>query len=177
MTEPFIGQIAMFGGTFAPRGWTFCDGQLLSISQFSALFSLIGTTYGGNGETTFGLPDLKGRSPIHEGTGSGLTQRRLGQKGGTETVTLTADNLPTHGHALKGQSARGRKTHPGGRSFAQSRSGRRGGFGLYDDADNTSALSSVAVTGGGAGAGHNNVQPVAVVNFIIALEGLFPSSN
>ena len=98
MSDPFIAEIIMFGGNFAPRGWAFCDGQLLSISSNSALFSILGTTYGGDGRTTFGLPDLRGRVAMHPGSGPGLTQRRLGEKSGMETVTLTTNQIPSHNH-------------------------------------------------------------------------------
>ena len=98
--EPFIAEIIMFGGNFAPRGWAFCDGQLLAINTNQALFSLLGTTYGGDGRTTFGLPDLRGRVPVHPGTGPGLTQRRLGEKGGTETNTMNINQMPEHNHII-----------------------------------------------------------------------------
>ena len=98
MSEPFVGEIRMFAGSFAPRGWAFCDGQLLAVSQSDALFSLLGTIYGGDGRTTFGLPDMRGRIPIHAGSGAGLSQRRLGARVGTEKETLTVNHLPAHSH-------------------------------------------------------------------------------
>src|SRR5579872_1398054 len=113
MDQPFIGAIVLFCGNFAPAGWALCNGQLLSISQWTALFSILGTTYGGNGQTTFGLPDLRGRVPIHPGQGPGLSNYVLGQAGGVETVTLAIQNLPAHNHSLNGDNAAGGKEFPG----------------------------------------------------------------
>ena len=107
MSEPFVGEIRMFAGNFAPRGWAFCDGQLLAVSQNDALFSLLGTIYGGDGRTTFGLPDMRGRIPIHAGHGPGLSERRLGAKGGAEQVTLTVNQMPSHGHPARADTAIG----------------------------------------------------------------------
>ena len=176
MSEPFVAEIKMTGTNFAQRGWAKCDGQLLSISQNTALFSLIGTTYGGDGRTTVGLPDLRGRAPMHPGSGPGLTQRRLGEKGGTETVTLTPDTMGDHGHTMSVVGALGDKSSPVGNSLAQSPSGR-GGYGLYDDDNNQAAMASDALAQTGGGQAHDNKQPSLAINFQIALTGIFPSRN
>ena len=177
MTEPFVGEIKMTGTDFAQRNWAMCDGQLLDIAQFTALFAVLGTTYGGDGRTTFGLPDLRGRAPMHPGTGPGLTPRILGARGGTETATLTNPNqIPNHGHTMQVVGAQGDQTSPVGHSLAQSRSGR-GGFGLYDDDDNKGAMASDALSQTGEGQPHENMQPFIVVNFQIALIGIFPSRS
>ena len=112
MSDPFIGEISLFASNFAPRGWALCDGQLLPISTNTALFALLGTTYGGDGRTTFGLPDLRGRLPVHAGTGPGLTQRRLGERSGVEQVTLSTTELPSHGHAVRGNSGVANRQSP-----------------------------------------------------------------
>ncbi len=119
--DPFIGEIIMFGGNFAPRSWAFCDGQLLAISQYNALFSLFGTIYGGDGRTTFGLPDLRGRIPVHQGSGPGLTPRQIGTRSGSEQVTLTPQDLPSHTHAWKASSAGATNRTPAGNGKARSR--------------------------------------------------------
>src|SRR5213083_1523824 len=118
MSEPFIGEIVMFGGNFAPRGWAFCNGQLLAIAQNTALFSILGTTYGGDGQTTFALPDLRGRSPVHAGQGPGLSTYARGEQGGTEQVTLRAVELPPHNHILYASKADATASSPGGNSLA-----------------------------------------------------------
>ena len=118
MSDPFIAEIRIFAGNFAPRGWAFCDGQLLSIAQNTALFSLVGTTYGGDGRTTFGLPGLQGRAPMHSGNGPGLTQRRIGQNGGVPNVTLTSAQIPSHTHEAKGASGENDQQAPEGKSWA-----------------------------------------------------------
>ena len=119
MSEPYVGEIRMFAGNFAPRGWAFCDGQLLAVSQNDALFSLLGTIYGGDGRTTFGLPDVRGRVPVHQGTGPGLSQRRLGSKGGSEDVTLTSNQLASHSHDFNANTALADSEMPTGRVVAQ----------------------------------------------------------
>ena len=120
MSEPFVGEIRMFAGNFAPRGWSLCDGQLVAVSQNDALFSLLGTIYGGDGRTTFGLPDMRGRIPIHAGTGPGLSQRRLGAKGGTERETITVTQMPSHTHPLHGTDDPGDTPNPAGNAPAKS---------------------------------------------------------
>ena len=168
MSEPFIAQIVMFGGNFAPRNWALCDGQLLQISQFTALFSILGTTYGGDGRTTFALPELRGRVAVHAGSGPGLTQRRLGEKGGAETVTLTTQQIPSHTHNPHCNSNPGDETNPVG--------GFPSNAATAGDIYNTGAnadMGAGSATGGGQS--HNNLQPFTAVNFIIALVGVFPS--
>ncbi len=165
--EPFIGQIMMFAGNFAPRGWAQCNGQLLPIAQHSALFSILGTTYGGDGVTTFGLPDLRGRMPMHEGTGPGLTHRGLGQKGGAETVTLTTAQMPSHGHSLSGNDQAPTTVRPAGNSL--------GAAEIYDGAAPGETMSDATIGKTGGGQGHDNMPPFQCINFVIALQGLYPS--
>lgn len=169
--EPFIGMIVQFGGNFAPRGWAFCDGQLLAISSNSALFSILGTTFGGDGRTTFGLPDLRGRVPMHPGNGPGLSPRRLGEKGGVETVTLTVNNLPSHSHALRGVEDEGTSGKLPGNSLASA------GTALYSSSAPSTDLHAGSVGNTGGSLPSTNVQPFQCVNFIIALQGLYPSRN
>ena len=178
--DPFLGQIIMFGGNFAPRGWALCDGQLLPISQNQALFSILGTTYGGDGRTTFALPDLRGRVALHEGDGPGLSNRRLGQKGGTETNTLNTTQLPSHNHTASGAVTprcavgAGDETNPNGGFMATASND------LYAETPNNSmGESPVTVTVGNTGGNQpvNNMQPYQCVNFIIALQGTFPSRS
>jgi len=167
--DPFIGQIMMFGGNFAPRGWALCDGSLLPISQNQALFSILGTTYGGDGKTNFALPDLRGRAPIHAGSGPGLSPRKLGQKGGVEQVTLTTSQIPSHSHTLQGRSDAAGSDDPSGRSLGKSNIYAR------QAADTAMAASSITATGGGQP--HENMQPFLGINFIIALVGVYPSRS
>ena len=178
MSDPFIGQIRLFGGNFAPRNYAFCDGQLLQISQNTALFSLLGTVYGGDGRTTFGLPDLRGRAPIHAGRGPGLPDFRIGQKAGTETEVITEQQLPAHNHPLHGHNAVSTTQAPSGNSLANTPSGGRGGGGVtpYGAANNLVAMAG-GTTPTGGGQAHTNVQPRIALNYIIALEGIYPSRN
>jgi len=169
--DPFIAQIIMFGGNFAPRGWALCDGQLLAISQNTALFSLLGTTYGGDGRTTFGLPDLRGRVPIHPGNGPGLSSYRLGQKGGAEINTLTSANLPSHNHTINIKEE-GNTEDPNSSFIASNGSNS---FGTSSDSGNTLATGAVNNTGNNQAV--NNIQPFQCVNYIIALQGTYPSSS
>jgi len=167
--EPFIAQIIMFGGNFAPRGWAFCDGQLLPISSNQALFSILGTTYGGDGRTTFALPDLRGRFAMHPGTGPGLTSRRLGDKAGTESHTLTLNQLPAHNHQMNlASSNEGEATSPTGNVLAVS-----------DDRNYVSGTGTAMGPTGNSGSGQpvNHMPPFTTVNFIIALQGIFPSRS
>jgi len=170
MSDPFLAEIRMFAGNFAPRGWALCDGQLLSIAQNTALFSLLGTIYGGDGRTTFALPDLRSRAPMHPGSGPGLTPRTLGQSGGTETVTLNVSQLPTHTHQMNAVKTSGNSDVPDNNSLAQA------GY-QTDSTTNLVAMNAVAITYTGAGQGHDNMAPSLGINFIIALEGVYPSRN
>jgi microcystin-dependent protein len=172
MSEPFVGEIRMFAGNFAPRGWALCDGQLLAISQNDALFSLLGTIYGGDGRTTFGLPDLRGRVPIHQGTGPGLSNRRIGQKSGQENVTVTTSQLPAHGHPLSASTAIASSTDPSGNLPANG-----GSSNIYGSDAPFQSLNAQAVTNAGGNQPHNNVMPFQCVNFIVALVGIYPSRS
>ncbi len=175
MSEPFIGEITMFGGNFAPRGWAFCDGQLLAISQNDSLFSLLGTIYGGDGRTTFGLPDLRGRIPLHQGTGPGLSPRNLGSRGGEERVTLTTNQMPNHFHYVNANNAPGDQANPAGHVLAQPTQGSNR---LYDDVEPVdNKLNSAAIGDSGGSLPHQNIMPFQCVNYIIALVGIYPSRN
>ncbi|MDO8941048.1 MAG: tail fiber protein [Methylicorpusculum sp.] len=177
-SEPFIAEIKMFGGNFAPRGYAFCDGQLLPISQNTALFSLLGTTYGGDGRTTFALPDLRGRVAIQPGSGPGLSDYTLGQKGGAESVTLTAQEMPSHTHAitaaLKGTAVAGNNDSPAGNTLALK--ARSSNYSTTAPAVDMQAgsVTATAVSTGGSQA-HENRMPYLGIYHIIALQGIFPS--
>jgi microcystin-dependent protein len=173
MSEPFIAEVRIFAGNFAPRGWAFCDGQLLPVAQNTALFSLIGTVYGGDGRTTTALPNLKGRAPMHPGRGPGLTSRRLGQRGGVETVTLTTEQIPQHTHAAMAVNAQGATNQPAPTTAPAQLPGR--GSNLYSTGSPDGALRELANTGGGQA--HDNMEPYLTLNFIIALVGLYPSRS
>ncbi|MCX4248096.1 phage tail protein [Paraliomyxa miuraensis] len=169
--EPFIGQIIMFAGNFAPRGWALCDGQLLPISQNQALFSILGTTYGGDGRTTFALPDLRGRASLHAGSGPGLTPRSLGQKSGEETVTLTVNQMPSHGHVVNAADTMANVRSPSNAVLAQEATG------AYQNGRTDVTMNPAMIGNSGGSQPHDNMQPYLVVNYIIALEGIFPSRN
>lgn len=171
MSEPFIAEIRIFAGNFAPRGWAFCDGQLLPVSQNTALFSLIGTTYGGDGQSTLGLPNLQGRAPMHPGRGPGLSEYRLGQTGGTETVTLLEAQMPNHNHTARA-SARNAFSNN-----AQDSYWARTTLPLYGSAANLVPLSETTTMNSGGNQPHNNMQPFLTLSFIIALVGLYPSRS
>ena len=174
MSEPFVGEIRMFAGNFAPRGWAFCDGQLLAVSQNDALFSLLGTTYGGDGRTTFGLPDMRGRIPMHAGSGPGLSPRRLGVKLGTEKETIPVNELPSHTHTLQANTQAGTEGTAAGATPAQST------VGVYLQSPNPASVFQLRAQSVGAVGGsqsHTNLMPFLCVHFIIALFGIYPSRN
>lgn len=172
MSEPFVGEIRMFAGNFAPRGWAFCDGQLLAVSQNDALFSLLGTIYGGDGRTTFGLPDLRGRIPLHAGTGPGLSPRRLGSKGGSERETLTVNQLASHSHDFNANRAAADEVSLQGRVTAMGV-----GVNLYANANQDVSMASNMIANTGGSQPHTNLMPTLCVNFIIALFGIYPSRH
>ncbi len=171
MSEPFVGEIRLFAGTFAPQGWASCDGQLLSVSEYETLFTLLGTTYGGDGRTTFALPDLRGRVPIHVGQGPGLSARQLGQQGGEEHVTLTPAQMPSHGHPAVATNDTDVTTTPAGNVLGHP------AVNTYRNplAAPTLTMADQSVAAAGGGQSHDNLQPFQVVRFIIALYGIYPS--
>ncbi len=168
MTDQFIGEIRMFGGNFAPTGWAMCDGQLIPLAQNTALFSLLGTQYGGNGTSNFALPNLQGVSPIGPGAGPGLTPRTVGESGGSEAVTLTPEQLPAHAHVPNASTGQGSTTSPDGANWAEIR-GRL--YGTVADVP----MSPAALASAGGSQPHNNLAPFLVVTFIIALQGTYPT--
>jgi len=176
MSEPFFGEIRMFAGNFAPRSHALCDGQLLAVSQNSTLFSLLGTLYGGDGRTTFGLPDLRGRVPIHMGSGPGLTPRAMASRSGAETATVSVSQLPVHTHMMQGSTDGAGDTSP-----ADNVPGTGAGANLYvqtpDAADVVTMDADAVISSGGGNQSHNNVMPFLCINFIIALTGIYPSRN
>ena len=169
MSEPFVGEIRMFAGNFAPRGWAFCDGQLLAVSQNDALFSLLGTIYGGDGRTTFGLPDMRGRIAIHAGSGPGLSPRRLGAKFGTEKETLTVNELPSHTHPLQATDDASNNQQP-----ANALPGRAQ-IDAYTSDFSAQHFATTAISSVGGSRSHLNLMPFLCINFIIALYGIYPS--
>jgi len=164
--EPFIGQVMYFAGNFAPRGWALCDGSLLAIANNQALFSILGTTYGGDGRTTFALPDLRGRVVVHPGRGPGLSDYRLGQQGGAETTTLTANNLPSHNHPLLAANASAGEDVASGNLLANAE--------IYASGTATTRMGASSIGPAGESAPVNNLQPLLCINAIIALQGIFP---
>lgn len=169
MSEPFIAEVRIFAGNFAPRGWGFCNGQLVPISQNTALFSLIGTTFGGDGRTTTALPNLQGRAPMHPGRGPGLTDRRLGEQGGVKAVTLTEAQIPQHSHTMNAFDS--------GEVAAPSASYGPGSANMYAEGTPDVNLAANTLSDTGGGQAHNNMQPYLTINFIIALIGLYPSRS
>lgn len=166
MADPFVAEIRMFSGNFAPTGWAFCDGQLLPISQNTALFSLLGTIYGGDGKSTFALPDLQGRTPMHHGQGVGLTDRQIGEPGGAEAVTLTEAEIPAHSHPVRASNAAATTGSPSSAVTLAAPT-----TSIYGPPQNLVPMAAEIV---GGGQPHNNRQPYLVVTFIIALQGVFP---
>jgi microcystin-dependent protein len=171
---PFLGEIRNFGFNFPPKGWALCQGQFLPINQNQALFALLGTTYGGDGVTTFALPDLRGRVPIGFGQGPGLTNRVQGEKGGSENHQLTSAEMPVHSHALIGQTPGGNQGGPGGNSLAASDQ-RNSQY--TSTTGNAAAMAASSIGNAGGNTAHNNMQPYLGSNWCIALQGIFPSRN
>jgi microcystin-dependent protein len=167
MAQPYVGEVRMFAGNFAPAGWMFCEGQLLPISEYETLFNLIGTTYGGDGQSTFALPDLRGRLPIHQGNGF-----TLAETGGVELITLTVSQIPSHTHALLASASNGDQVSPLGNVVANS-------FNVtpYINDVTNGNMNAAATTSTGGSQPHNNFQPYLCVDFIISLFGIFPSQT
>lgn len=170
MTEPFVGEIRIFAGNFAPQGWALCNGQLLAVSQYDALFSLLGTIYGGDGRTTFALPDLRGRVPLHMGAGTGLSNRVIGAKCGSESVTLSTQQMPGHTHTLAASANIASQTNATGNLLAKSTN-----IDLYSGDTPDTTLAAQSISNAGNSQSHTNVMPYLSVNFIIALYGVYPS--
>jgi microcystin-dependent protein len=172
MGEPFIGEIRMFAGNFPPNGWAFCEGQLIPISENDALFNLIGTTYGGDGQETFALPDLQGRIPMHAGTGSDGITYQLGEKGGVETVTLTVNQIPTHSHVPIASANAGTVSSPSGAIFSACGTGEQ----IYSTPPNppASTMNANGILPTGGSQPHENMGPFLCINFILSLFGVFP---
>lgn len=177
MSEPFVAEVRIFAGNFAPRGWAFCDGQLLPIAENTALYSLVGTIYGGDGRTTFALPNLEGRAAMHPGRGPGLTSRRLGERLGSSTVYLDEAQIPNHQHSINAVAEAADAGIDGGGTPANTRSlAKNGGGRIYQNSTQnqvTLASSTISTTGGGQS--HYNMAPYLSMNFIIALVGTYPS--
>ena len=173
MSDPFIGQIILFGGNFAPLGWAFCDGSLQSIANYNALFALIGTTYGGDGQNTFALPDLRSRIPIHQGQGNGLSNYVMGQAAGVETVILTGQQMPLHTHGVLSNSATANSDDPSNNFLAE----QPGLLQYIAGASANATMKSNAISSSPGGQPHNNIMPVLTLNYVIALEGIFPTQN
>lgn len=172
MAEPFVGEIRLFGGSYAPIGWLPCEGQLLSIFDYDTLYSLLGTTYGGDGENTFALPDLRGRLPIHQGTGPGLSTRMMGETGGSEQVTLSASQMPAHRHTLQASTRRatvGRAATDGLLATATAP--------IYGPPPASSTLEASTLNAIGQGLPHDNMPPFLALSFIIAFQGIYPSRS
>ena len=173
MSDPYIGEIRMFAGNFAPLGWAFCDGQLMPISENDALFTLIGTTYGGDGQETFALPNLQSRIPIHQGQGPGLSGRILAETGGVEEVTLTTQQLPVHNHALLVSTASGTGTSPANSVLASGSN-----VSIYrPDVIPNQPMNAQSLSPIGGSQPHDNMHPFICINYIISLFGLFPQQN
>lgn len=175
MSQPFVGEIRMFGGTFAPAGWAFCDGSLQPISENDTLFNLIGTTYGGDGQETFALPDLRGRLPMHQGQGAGLSNRLIGESSGAENTTLAVQHIPAHNHSLMGSTDQGTASAPQGAAPASLPAA--GTASAYGTKNPQGTLDPSSLTSAGGSQPHENMQPFTVVSFIISLFGIFPSQS
>lgn len=181
MSSPIIDEIRLFGGNFAPRDWHYCDGSLLSISVYQALFALIGTTYGGDGINTFGVPDMRGRVPISQGNGSGLTPRTIGQMSGTETVTLTSSQIPVHSHNAQASTNQGNTTAPGPTVVPAKPVDSLAAPSLYvvpgTSTVNPTLMAPNLLSSVGSGQSHTNMMPTQALNFIICTFGIFPQRN
>ena len=175
MAEPFLGEMKINGFNFAPKGWATCDGQILPITQNSALFSLLGTYYGGNGTSTFALPDFRGRTPMHWGQGSGLSGYSIGENGGAEAVSILVGQMPSHTHTLGGASSAGAVINPSGAMYATAPAGAT----VYGAAQgqSTSLAPGTIGTSAGGSVPHQNMQPFLTLNFCIALAGIYPSRS
>ncbi len=169
MSDPFIGEIRMFGGNFAPISWAFCNGQLMSIAQNDALFSLLGTTYGGDGQNTFALPNMQSRFPVHMGTSTTGRTYTIGEQSGTETVSLITSQIPAHNHIASANSGGGNSNDPTNNKWATSSTN------IFSTAPPDTAMGATSITGGSQP--HENMSPYLCVNFIICLEGIYPSRN
>lgn len=172
MAQPYVGEIRMFAGNFAPAGWAFCDGQLMPISENETLFQLIGTSYGGDGEETFAMPNLQSRLPVHMGTGPDGVTYQLAETGGVEQVTLSVQQIPNHTHAMLASSGAATTNNPGGNVLGASPS-----VDLFYGASPDANMAPTAVTPTGGSQPHENLQPYLCINFIISLFGVFPSQN
>ncbi len=170
MSDPFVAEIRIFAGTFAPTGWAFCNGQLMPIAQNTALFSLLGTMYGGNGQTNFALPDLRQRAPLQAGQGAGLTLRDQGEQGGEATHTLLASELPAHSHNIHASSAVASTTVANGNMLATANAPNP----PYHEPNAMADMGAGVLTGAGGSVPHENMQPYLALTFIIALQGIFP---
>jgi microcystin-dependent protein len=169
MADPFVAEIRIFPFNFAPKGWAFCDGQLLPLSQNTALFSLLGTTYGGDGKSNFALPNMQGNVPMHPGQGPGLSLHDLGETGGSETVSLLESEIPSHSHSMSVSGQVGLNNTPDQQLFAVG-----AGINLYAPANNLTLMADNALAPAGGDQPHNNMQPYLTLNFCIALQGVFP---
>jgi microcystin-dependent protein len=168
MADPFIGEIRMFAGNYAPAHWAFCNGQLMPIMQQTTLFALLGTIYGGDGRTTFALPDMRGRIPIHAGRGPGLTQRHIGERGGYEVALVTFDELAPHSHTLMASANEATVKAPAGKVLGKT------GHKYYSSGPAGNGMNEHTIGNTGSDQSHNNMMPSLCINFIIALEGVFP---
>lgn len=177
MSDPFLGEIRIFGGNFAPKEWAFCNGQLMSIAQNSALFSLLGTMYGGDGIQTFALPDLRGRVPLSFGQGPGLSSYSQGVASGTETVTLISTQIPAHTHALNASGVSAEQSSPLNNTLAIVDDGNRNPYNGYTASAPNGAMAPTSIGMSGGNQPHPNMQPYLCVNFIIALQGIYPSRS
>lgn len=174
MSDPYVGEIRMFGGSFAPSNWAFCNGQIIAISQNSALFSLLGTTYGGDGRVSFGLPEMRGRLPVHQGAGPGLTPRRMGEKMGHETVALNINQIPAHSHAYNASTEIANSPNPANDVLASQDDGDTPYAAQPVDPANLQAMNSQTLAMKGQSQPHSNMMPYLPINFIICLFGIYP---